>query len=500
MRIATYLPIFALCSACSEASPDTGRSDDTPREPPFDQSGDPGAAALVPPPMPEPEPLGPPIGAAPEPTVLASDVVLLMGVTSDGWAVFRNPDGIVAVPADGSAAEPVLVSAALGNVLIRGRVVFVFSGVDWTTNIGALTIWTATHGSKSVGNAIYGDDAVFASSDGAWLGWIGNPTTDPGIEPTADVHVASSDFAQDSAILAGIGSGSETTCRPRLGFVGTRVIAATCAPGQSSASLAAFDAPAFGSTELATGASTAWSTDQSGESVFFTDASGGAWLSAIGGGAQKLDHGVGWGTPLPDASAVLYVVGDQLRRADAPDFSPVPIITNGFVARAAMSPDHAHALYSTKVTYEDGVHRDLLVTTTHTLNHVPVRLVDAPIAELSRSAFTTDGRWTLYKIDDVLHARSVVSFEGRTIEGVDTVVSAHGSRIVYSKNRSGPETYPITADLEVADPSAEGEPVTLRTATTDGRSFYLSADGKQVFYVVPADGATPSKLYVQGVP
>lgn len=500
MRTATSLSIIALCSACSEASPDLGRSDDGPRKPPVQQSGDPGAAGLVPPPTPEPEPLGPPIGAAPEPTLLAENVVLLMGLTSDGWAVFRNPEGIVAVPSDGSAAEPVLVSAALGNVLIRGRVVFLFSNVDWTTNIGALTIWTATHGPEFVGDAIYGEDAVFASADGAWLGWIGNPTTAPAGEPSADLRVASIDFDTERTLLSGIGSGSETTCRPRVGFVGTRLIAASCAPGQTAAALRAFDAPGFGSVEVATGASTAWSADQSGERVFFTDPSGGAYLSEVGGDAKKLDHGVGWGTPLPDASAVLYVVGDQLRRAAAPDFSPVPVITNGFVARAALSPDLSHALYSKQVSYDDGVHRDLFVTTTHALNHVPVRLVDEPVAQLSRSAFTTDGRWVIYAIDGVLYLRSVVTFEARTIENVDTVVAAHGSRIVYSKNRSGPETYPITADLEVADPSAAGEPVTLRTPTTDGRSFHVSADGTQVFYAVPAEGDAPSRLYVQGVP
>jgi hypothetical protein len=312
--------------------------------------------------------------------------------------------------------------------------------------------------------------------------------------------VATPDFQTVTAVLPQIGAGSESTCRPRLGFVGERLFGAACAPHSTAALLAALDAPEFVPIPIASGAGTAWSTDQSGTTVFWTDASGGAWLGEVGGAVKKLDQGVGWGTPLADASAVLYTVGDQLRRAQAPGFTPMPIITNGFLSRAALSPDFSHALYSTEVEYVDGTQRDLLLTATTKLNHLPMRLVDQPVAELSRDAFTENGKWVLYTIETELHMRSVTTLEDRAISNVDTVVAAHGSRVVYSTNRSGPETWPITADLVVADPAAQGDPVMLMSGTTDGRSFYLSADRSQVFYAVPAQGEEPSALYVQGIP
>jgi hypothetical protein len=465
------------------------------------------------------EPLGPPIGAAPAPLKLADDAVTVMGVTSDGQVIYRSSQGIVAIPADGTSAAPALVSEKLGMVEIRGRIVFLFSDVDWAKKVGELTIWTAAHGPKAIGPAVYGENTAFASADGAWVGWIGNivepeppPVADgdagadggdeAGAPPElrADLILATPDLAQQHAALGSIGIGSPSTCRPRIDFVGQRVIAAWCMVGSSSALLQTLDPPSFAPVTIAKDANPFWSADAEGSSVFYTDLKGGAWV-----GKNKLDTGVGWGTLLPDGSAALYTVADQLRRTPLPAVDPTPIITTGFASRAGFTPDYAYALYSTKVSYDAGVRRNLLITPTTKLNTSPRHLLDEPTAEISRSPFTTNGKWVLYLTPTsdgkkTLHARSIASEVVRSFEDVDTAAAGHGSRVLYSTNRSGPETYPITADLAVMDPAAEGDPVTLRTGTTDGRNFRLTSDGSKLVYVMPGQGETPSALFVQAIP
>src|SRR5690606_33180668 len=142
---AAKLSILTLfLAACGDAEPET--ANDQPEPVPTRADGDRGSQKLGPLPEPAKDPIAPPIGAAPEPIKLTDDAVMVLGVTSDGWVVHRSSKGIVAIPGDGSASEPVLVSAALGMVHIRGSVVFVFSNVDWHENAGDLTVWTAAHG------------------------------------------------------------------------------------------------------------------------------------------------------------------------------------------------------------------------------------------------------------------------------------------------------------------------------------------------------------------
>ena len=57
---------------------------------------------------------------------------------------------------------------------------------------------------------------------------------------------------------------------------------------------------------------------------------------------------------LPDGSALLYNVSDQLDARPLPQVSPMAVVTRGFAQRAEFSSDFEYVLYSTTVTYEDG--------------------------------------------------------------------------------------------------------------------------------------------------
>jgi hypothetical protein len=360
-------------------------------------------------------------------------------------------------------------------------------------------VWKAASGTRTVGTAMYGEDTALATSDGAYVAFMENVTA-----TTADLVVATPDLASKTVAIAGVGRGAEDTCRASYGFVQNRLFIAWCAPGTTQAKLERLDAPDFVPVTLATDVNTLWSTDETGEHVFYTDPSSGGWYLG-GGAATKIDAGVGWGTMLPDASAVLYTVSDQLRRSELPGLSPTPIVATEYSARAGFSPSFSHSLYSTTVTYEAGTRRDLYLTPTEGFNPSPMLLEAEPTAEISRSAFTTDGSFVLYLTDvseheKMLHIAGVDGAEPATVQNVDTAVAAHGSRVVYSTNRSDPETYPITADLAVLDAHAPGTSIVLQTGTTDGRAFHLSGDGSKVVFTMPAVEGSPSAVYVQDVP
>jgi hypothetical protein len=439
-------------------------------------------------------------GQVAQPEKLSDDAVVVVGVTDDDQAVYRNSKGLVAIRLDRSESEPRMISDKGGTVQIRGKVVFLFSDVDWTTNLGELTVWTAETGAKSAGIVMYGEDTALASSDGSWIAFMNNVS-----DRTADLVVATPDLATQHVLVAGVGRGSEDTCRAIYGFVQDRMFAASCVSGERNATLRRFQAPDWTANEIATSVNTLWSADTSGSRVFYTDPSSGGWFVELGNPPVKIDAGVGWGTLVPDGSAVLYTVSDQLRRTGVPTVAPTPVIATKFAARAAWSSSYSHSLYSTIVTYENGTRRDLRLTSTDGFNPAPVELVSEPKAEISRSAFTKDGKWVIYLTDaeagkKSMSVQSIDGGEPIAIDDADTALAAHGSRIVFSSNRSDPERYPITADLMAMDPAFPGKPLLMQSGTTDGRAYHVSSDGSKLVYVMPAGPGAPAGVWVQAVP
>jgi hypothetical protein len=426
------------------------------------------------------------VGPVGEPQKLSDNAVVVIGITADDQVIYRNSAGLAAIRLDGSESEPRLISDQGGTVQVRGKAVFLFSDVDWTTNLGELIVWTADTGARSAGTAMFGEESALISKDGTWIAFMNNVT-----ERTADLVVATPDLETQHVLIAGVGRGAEDTCRAIYGFVQARMFVASCPPGERKATLQRFDAPDWTSTELAAGVNTLWSTDEQGERVFYTDPSSGGWFLEPGKQAVKVDGGIGWGTLMPDGSAVLYTVSDQLRRSAVPSVSPTPVVATKYSARTAWTPSYSHSLYSTVISYESGTRRDLRLTSTEGFNPAPIELVAEPKAEISRSAFTTDGRWAIYLTDAEAGKKTLwlQSVDGGTpieIENADTALAAHGSRLLYSTNRSDPEQYPITADLMVIDPASPGKSVLMRSGTTDGRSFHVSRDGSTIAYVMPA--------------
>jgi hypothetical protein len=416
-------------------------------------------------------------------TQLVSGDVTIAGLTSDGWAVLRDGDALRAAHLS-APFETTDVAAKAGNVLIRGKVVFNWANVDWMANVGDLSIWTADAGAHVIGSTQFAEGLVAASDAGDVIAYTTNLTT-----TTMDVVLAPSDLSAPQVVMKGAGRGSNTTCTPTIGFVGARFFAGSCAAGERSGSIQRFDRGAQGwqSTVISTGALPVWSADAAGDRVFFqSDSYAGEYVD--GGQAHVVDNGAGTGVMLPDGSAILYTVGDQLRRTSLPDVNPITVVTTGYSNPVAFSPSFRFALYSTKVTYDASTKRDLRITATDAFNPTPTELVAQPLASLPRSSMTSDEKLVLYLTDPTptganLHLVTVEGKERAVLPGVIEAAAARAGRIVFTDDSSDPSRYPVLADLKFVDPNASGAPRLLEAAVVDGKSFQVDASGTHVVYV-----------------
>jgi hypothetical protein len=435
---------------------------------------------------------------------LVTGAVSISSVTSDGWVVYRDADVLRAVKiATNPVTEDILDNP--GSVLVRGRVVFNWSNVDWTTNMGDLSVWAAGDGTHHIGSTAYAEGLVAASKQGRAIAYTANMKAE-----TTDLMIAPSDLSAPKVLIEAMGRGSDTTCGANIGFVGERLFVGWCSAGSAKAKIERFENidGAWTRTRIAEDSLSSWSADETGERVFYQSSDYGGYY-AESGEKHFIDASVSTGFVLPDGSAALYTVGDQLRRTTLPDVNPLAIVTRGYSQPAAFSSGYDMALYSTKVTYDRGTRRDLRITRTDVFTLAPIELVPDPIAELPRTSLTKDGRFVLYLTDmtpsgATLHVRTTDGDERIVLPNVAEAVAAHDSVIVFSDGSSDPNQYPITADLKVVDLATSAPPTLLESKILEGRNFQLDATGTRVLYVrsgIDRD-ASPERegLFVRTIP
>lgn len=414
---------------------------------------------------------------------IATGEASLLGVTRDGWAVFRAMDMLLAASVTTDEAVKG-VSVRPGSVLIRGNVVFNWADVDWEKGVGNLSVWSAEGGTHDIGETPYVESLVAASESGATVVYTANATA-----TTTDLMISANDFSAPEVLIPAMGLGSEETCGANIGFVGERLFVGWCAEGSRAATLKHFDLVdgAWQAQTIAQDALPAWSADESGERVFYQSSDYAGYV-AEGDEATLIDASVSTGQIVSDGSAVLYTVGDQLRRSEFPEVNPVPIVTTGYKQPVAFSPGFDLALYSTTVSYEVGTRRDLLLVRTDGLNTEPIELVSQPVAALGRSYMTRDGQFVFYMTDmsssgATLHVVAKDGSELMALPGVVEVVAANESTLVFTDNSSDPDVYPIVADLKVINLAEETEPRVVEEKVLDGKNFYVDAGGTKVAYV-----------------
>jgi hypothetical protein len=434
------------------------------------------------------------------PVQVARGPASLVGVTSDGYAVYRAADQTLQAVGPYSGAPSLPITDKPGTIVIKGRALFSWADVDWNTNLGRLLVWTAEGGAHDAGVALYSEEMVAATADAKTIAYNVNVTP-----TTTDLVITSNDFSAPETLIASVGRGSEQTCRSSFGFVGSRLVIGWCTPGGQFGKIERYESLGgrWTAAVIATDSLSTWSSDQSGELIFYqSNDYRGRIVEA--GESKVVDAGVSSGIVLPNGAAILYNVGDQLRRTPLPDINPIPVVTRGFAQVAEFSPSYGHVLYSRQVTYEGGTKRDLMLSDTTIFNPQPIELVAAPTAGLSRSAFTSDGQYVMYLTDlnsqgSTLNVYSVAGGTLRTFPNVDTVLAAGKAQIVFSDHRSDPDKYPIVADLNVLDAASDGPPQLLESMILDGRSFFADPDTGIVTYVRSGVGRVATDPASQGV-
>lgn len=199
-------------------------------------------------------------GVAPQgKQVVASPSVFILGVTSDGYAVYedRQAGKIYTVPIAGGPPEQVGPSwdGSSTIVSIFGNVVLYWTGVDFTRSprFGQLVVWTAAGHSRILSaSSIAGTVAV--ADDGKLIAYSEKTVV---TFPPADAGTTTGTGTTDLVVAAPNGSGKITMasnvvwsseCQPSVNFVGTRVVTASCsAPKlpQPAATIRAYAGPAF---------------------------------------------------------------------------------------------------------------------------------------------------------------------------------------------------------------------------------------------------------------
>jgi hypothetical protein len=426
------------------------------------------------------------------PIQIATGAPTLVGVTSDGWAIYRDADALAAARvAESSKIQP--ISDRPGSTLLRGNAVFNWADMDWTLGVGDLSVWTADAGAHEIGVTPYVEGLVAASADGSTLVFTQNTKA-----TTADLMIAGSDMAAPTVLIEAMGLGSQETCGATLGFVGEQLFVGWCEAGSRSGRIERFEreGDAWNRTVIAEDALPAWSASSDGARVFY-QASDYAGYFAEASTATLIDAGVSQGQIAADGSSVLYTVGDQLRRTALPQVMPVPIVTTGYKQPVALSPSFDLALYSTIVTYDSGTQRDLWLATTDGFDAAPLELVHGPIATLGRSSMSRDGQFVFFFTDvsatgGTLHVVQKDGTETLSLPGVVDVVAGDGSMLFFSDNSSDPAAYPIVADLKMVDLAAATDPTLVEASVLGPKNFELAADGQSVIYVRSgqSDGAS----------
>lgn len=417
------------------------------------------------------------------PIQVASGTPSLVGVTSDGWTIFRDGDALKAAKLN-EDAEVQDVAAKAGSVVIKGGAVFNWADMDWMANTGDLSIWSANLGNQEIGTTPYVEALVAASDDGSSALYPANASA-----TAADLMIVDAGASAAAPLIENLGLVSEKTCGAKIGFVGMDVLAGWCEPKSTSAVLQRFTHgdDGWSGVTIADRALPGWSADSGGTRIFYQSINYEGVVSD-NGTPTMIDVSVSTGQITPDGTAVLYTVSDQLRRANLADIEPTPIVTTGYKQPVQLSADFSLALYSTTVTYESGTQRDLLLVPTDGFHSTPITLVRDPVATLGRSAMTRDGRFVLFFSDmtatgGTLHVVDADGNERFTRDNVVEVAAGVDSTLLFTDNSSDPSAYPVLADLNIVDLAGDAKPKLVEASVLDGKNFQLDPSGTSVAYV-----------------
>ena len=422
------------------------------------------------------------------------------GVTSDGYEIYSDDAALelYGVPIAGGSSQNIVALGSKFWVTVVGPVVFAWSSVTGT-NVGSLTIWSATQGSHLLSASSFGILGA-ASPDGTHVLYVSNVDTQ-GL--TGDVYIAGTDGTGATSLLMGQ---QLTGCFPQLGFAGAYAIASHCdvARGDGpSSTITSFRSPSWTRVDLIGDATNAWSADTAATMVLVSTDNGVLSVPIGGGAGTTIDADGFMGQLIAGGETALYsTTSDALRRS--PTSTPFPVtLAPSFGGFYAVSPDQTKVLYYVNSTPTG---TDIYLSSTVTAG-TPLALSSIANAAVNGDAFTTDSNYALYSTSSDTCTGSAAFNAVAVNGGASTLLghdvwgywSATGTSVVFNDN------YAATGGLRFG--RADVESVNLATGTTPTRVVSradavidLTPARDQIIYSWSVEPGSLAGLYVAPIP
>jgi len=485
---------------------DAGLGNDTSTDAPATD----GADAAPPPPC-------VPYDAAPPGTLLAPGAALqLWGVTSDGYAIYSDLNGVLwAAPIAGGAPQSITNHlGASPNAWMAGTHVIVWLDVTTVPSTGRqlskFGVWSAAGGyHEAPGAGVYGEIAL--SPDGSSALYTANIDSNGQV---GDVVASATTFtAAPTTLFSSIDVDITGGCPPLLAFAGagagTGVLAA-CTQS-STATLYRVDPAAWTTTQLMTNLFP-WMVYLQGTTIFAVDLDGNGMIVPLGGAAPvPIDTNVYFGIVYPDQSHVVYALKDgTFKTAPVAGGSSVTLVESvdaglGVTgAFAAFSPDGKHLLTSRNRSE----FADLYVVDLTAPNQTPIAIdTSTNVPFLYGYAWSADGQYVVYPTDDTEFNATLNVANATT--GAPVGAAYTGVLGAYGVGTTGQQfafmsvppagdagQAPTMGNIEVEDLSAASPAATLLVPNA-GTGASATPGGTKIAYTTTA---CPQGVYLVDVP
>jgi hypothetical protein len=445
--------------------------------------------------------------------VVASDMVTLDGITSDGFAVYTDTstNTIYAVATAGGVPStvgslPAASTTMRPYVQVAGPVV-AFGGSSPDTGRGPLSIWTSAAGVHPISTQA-GPFGFVTSASGAAVAYL-DDVNFSGIA-SCDIAVVQADGTGRTTLLSGV----DIEAPVSIEFAGeTAVVAATllqpASPG-AGVPLQTFVPPSWTSSTLAPAVlqSGAFMVNPAGTALLAQTSAGLSVLS-LDGSANLLDAAGVSGLFTSDGTSVVYVTGGgALSRVDLGSMAKTPLVPSEFPALLALSPDGTWATGtvtappSNEATQQ--ISADLYLASAASPGTAQTVSTTANTAVVP--AFTVDSSHALFVTDTSSGGLSNLQVHGvgdgttRTFPGVWTFFQAEAGRVVFNDDYrpTGGVGSSGTADIEWLDTTQAAPPKVL--VSQADANFFVTPDGATLVYSWSYASGHPAGIWTLPLP
>jgi hypothetical protein len=294
--------------------------------------------------------------AAPYPigTLLQTGYFTVYGVTTDGYAIYRDyTTGTIyaaRIDGDGGAAQTIATGGVCAQyeIDVVGNVVLAWpclqSGTAWSSTLVA---WTSSGGAHTLSSAS-NPNVGLVSPDGSYVVYADNVTTFTSIDITASAPDGTNKVTLLSAVPDQL-----AVCSTRSLFVGTRAVIAHCDAadaGNGGALLSAFDsANAWARVDIArtTNVVESMHTDSAGTKILVFNDLGTTVFPLQGDGGTKIDDAGVFGWLTGDGQNVIYGTYGYLARSPVASPSTTFLYSSATAGLYALSPSEQTLLFHT---------------------------------------------------------------------------------------------------------------------------------------------------------